>query len=178
GPRDRALAVARARRRDRGRAAVRRLLRPARDAAAGGAGHPGGRRRPRQEPRRRGRPDPALCKGAPGLGLSLAPAAEDQPAEREAETEGAQREGPDRERLANRRQPLPAAERLLLLGRQRLTAPPLAQRAARPEAEIEVVEDLGGFFRHLSQCIACFGVANTAPPHLRPARRKRRGAGR
>ena len=50
----------------------------------------------------------------------------------------------DRDRLAPRREPLPAAERLLLLGRQRLAAPLLAHRAAGAEPEVEVVEDLGG----------------------------------
>ena len=50
----------------------------------------------------------------------------------------------------------PAAERLLLLGRQRLAATLLAQRAARAEPEVEVVEDLGRLVRHASQCIACF----------------------
>ena len=52
--------------------------------------------------------------------------------------------------LARGREALPAAERLLLLVRELLAAPLLAQRAARPEAEVEVVEDLGGFFRPAS----------------------------
>ena len=71
----------------------------------------------------------------------------------------------------------PAAERLLLLGRQRLAATLLAQRAARPQTEVEVVEDLGRLVGHCTQCIACFGVAHAPPPHLRPARRKRGGDG-
>ena len=81
---------------------------------------------------------------------------------------------PDRERLARRREPLPVADRLLLLGRQRLAAALLAQRAAGPQPEVEVVEDLGGFIRHRTQCIACFGVARAAPPPLRSARWKPR----
>src|SRR5438034_1748906 len=89
--------------------------------------------------------------------LRLAPAAEDQPAEREAEAEGADRERPDRDPLAPRGQPLPVPERLLLLARQRLAAPLLAQRAARPQTEIEVVEDLTGLLvGHSGHCIASF----------------------
>ena len=53
--------------------------------------------------------------------------------------------------------PLPAAERLLLLGRERLAAALLAQRAARAEAEIEVVEDFGGLVGHCVEFIGCFG---------------------
>ena len=44
--------------------------------------------------------------------------------------------------LRHGREPLPAAERLLLLGRQLLAAALLAHRAAGAEAEVEVVEDL------------------------------------
>src|SRR3954466_628815 len=89
--------------------------------------------------------------------LRLAPAAEDEAAEGEAEAERADAERADREHLAPRRQTLPAAERLRLLGRQRLAAALLAERAAGAEAEVEVVEDLGGLFcfRHGRQCIAC-----------------------
>ncbi len=75
-----------------------------------------------------------------------------RPPEREAEPEGADGERADRDRLARRREPLPASECLLLLGRQLLAAPLLAQRAAGPEAEVEVVEDFGvlvGHFRNL-----------------------------
>ena len=46
-------------------------------------------------------------------------------------------------RLAPDRQAVPPTERLLLLARQRLPAPLLAQRAARAQPEVEVVEDLG-----------------------------------
>ena len=56
----------------------------------------------------------------------------------------------DRDGLAPRRQSLPASERLLLLGRQRLAAALLAHRAAGAKAEVEVVEDLGGFVGHVS----------------------------
>ena len=66
-----------------------------------------------------------------------------------------------------RRKTLPAAERLLLLGRQRLAAAPLAQRAAGPQAEVQIVEDLGRFLSHMPQCIACFDVADPPPPHVR-----------
>ena len=46
------------------------------------------------------------------------------------------------------RQPLPAPERFLLLGGQRLAATLLAQRAAGPQAEVQVVEDLAGLVGH------------------------------
>src|SRR5215216_367828 len=84
--------------------------------------------------------------GLPFLGL--APAAEDEAAEGEAEAERAEAEGAHRDRLAPRRQPLPAAQRLLLLRGERLPAPLLAQRPPGPEAEVEVVEDLGRLLRH------------------------------
>src|SRR6266508_2211605 len=81
-------------------------------------------------------------------GSGFTPAAEDQAAQREAEAEGADGEAADRDRLAPRREPLPAAERVLLLGRERLSAALLAQRAAGAQAEVEVVEDLGRLVRH------------------------------
>ena len=52
-------------------------------------------------------------------------------------------EGADGDRLAADREPVPAAEHLLLLGRERLAAALLPQRAAGPQPEVEVVEDLG-----------------------------------
>ena len=75
--------------------------------------------------------------------------------------------------LRHARQPLPAAERLLLLGRQRLAAALLAQRAAGTQTEVEVVEDLGGLVRHAAESIGCSAVAARDPPRLRPARRAR-----
>src|SRR5207244_3067880 len=81
--------------------------------------------------------------GAPGP-----PAPEHETADGEAEAERADGEGADRERLPPRRQPLPPSERLLLLGRERLASALLAQSATRPDAEVEVVEDLGGVFGH------------------------------
>src|SRR3954447_3396434 len=62
--------------------------------------------------------------------LRLAPAAEDEAAEREAEPERPEREAADRDRLSGRRQTLPASERLLFLGRQLLAATLLPQRTA------------------------------------------------
>ena len=64
-------------------------------------------------------------------------------AEGEAEPEGAEREGSDRDRLAAEGEPAPATERLLLLGGERLASALLPQRAACPQPEVEVVEDLG-----------------------------------
>ena len=46
------------------------------------------------------------------------------------------------------RETLPAAEHLLLLGRQRLPTPLLPHRAAGSQPEVEVVEDLGGLVGH------------------------------
>ena len=89
--------------------------------------------------------------------LGLAPASEDQPAEREAEAERPEGEAADRERLPDRRKTLPAAERLSLFARQRLAAALLANRAARSKAEVEIVEDLGGLVGHESQSIASPG---------------------
>jgi hypothetical protein len=80
--------------------------------------------------------------------LGAAPAAEDQAADREAEAEGAERERAERDRLAHPCQALPAPERLLFLGRQRLSAPLLAQRAPGSESEVEVVEDLSRLVDH------------------------------
>ena len=86
-----------------------------------------------------------LCSRAPWtISQALRQRPKIEAAEGEAEAEGADRERADCDRLPRHREPVPASERLLLLGRQRLAAPLLAQRAARSEAEIEVVEDLGG----------------------------------
>ena len=49
-----------------------------------------------------------------------------------------------------------AAERLLLLGRERLAAPLLAQRTPRAQPQIEVVENLCGLV-HCTHCIASIG---------------------
>src|SRR2546422_7745224 len=87
-------------------------------------------------------------------GLRFAPAAEDQAAQGEAEPEGADRETANRKGLSPGGQPLPAAERLAFLGGQRLAPALLPDRAARPETEIEVVEDLGRIFGHANQSIA------------------------
>src|SRR6266516_7207509 len=81
-----------------------------------------------------------VCHAASAGPLGLAPAAEDQAADGEAEAERADREGADRDRLARGREPLPAAERLLLLGRQRFSTALLPQRSARPQSEVELVE--------------------------------------
>jgi predicted MPP superfamily phosphohydrolase len=75
-------------------------------------------------------------------GLGLAPAAEDETAKREAETERPDGEGTDRDRLAPDREAVPPAERLGLLHRQLFAATAFAHGAARPQAEIEVIEDL------------------------------------
>src|SRR5919204_3677066 len=82
----------------------------------------------------------SFCSGP----LGLPPAAEDQPPEGEAEAERPEREAADRERLAPRREALPATEGLSLLRRERLSAPLLAHRSTRTEAQVEIVEDLGG----------------------------------
>src|SRR5581483_3802803 len=88
----------------------------------------------------------------------FAPAAEHEPAEREAEPEGAEGEAADRHTLAPRRQALPAPEGVAFLCRQRLAAALLPQGAAGTQAEVEVVEDLRRLLvGHLTHCIACFG---------------------
>jgi len=67
------------------------------------------------------------CEGSPDTaGLSFAPAAEYEAAQRESEAEGPDGEAADRERLPPRGQTLPAAERVLLLGGKRLAAALLA----------------------------------------------------
>ena len=84
--------------------------------------------------------------------LRLAPAAEHEAAEGEAEAEGADGEAADRDALAPGREPLPPAERLLLLGSERLAAAPLPQRAAGADAEVEIVEDFAALVRHRTHC--------------------------
>src|SRR5690242_12202966 len=84
--------------------------------------------------------------------LSLTPFAEHEPTQGESEPEGPNAEGADRRRLAPVRKALPAAEGFLLLIRQRLAAALFAHRAARAQAEVEIVEDLGGFVGHVIQC--------------------------
>ena len=75
--------------------------------------------------------------------FALAAAAEDDAAEREAEPEGADGERADRDRLAPLRKALPASKGRLLLRRQRLSAPALADRASCTQTEVEIVEELG-----------------------------------
>jgi hypothetical protein len=95
------------------------------------------------------------CPARDPFGLGFSPAAEDEAAEREAEAERAGGERADGEDLAPEREPLPAAEHLLLLGREGLAAPLLAQRPARSQSEVEVVEDLGRLLlTHASASVA------------------------
>src|SRR4051812_9181049 len=80
--------------------------------------------------------------------LGLAPATEDQAAEGEAEPEGAESEAADGERFPPGGQALPAAEGLPLFLGQGLAAPLLAHCTTCAEAQVEIVEDLGGLVRH------------------------------
>jgi hypothetical protein len=89
-----------------------------------------------------------LLPGAGRRELGPTPLAEDQAAEGEPEAERSEREGAERGDLARAPEALPASNCLFLLARQRLAAPLLAERAARSQAEIEVVEDLGGLIDH------------------------------
>src|SRR3954452_8540615 len=83
----------------------------------------------------------------------LPPTAAHKTTQSEAETEGSDREAADRNALAPGREPLPAAERLLLLGGQRLAATPLPQRPAGPYTEVEIVEDLAAVLvGHRAHC--------------------------
>jgi len=82
------------------------------------------------------------------LSARLAPAAEDEAADREAEPEGAERKRADGDELPPEREAPPMANGLLLLRRERLAAPLLAHRAPRAEAEVDVVEELGRLVRH------------------------------
>src|SRR5215212_6394894 len=81
----------------------------------------------------------------------LAPTPEHESTQREPQPERPDREGPDRECLSQRGETAPASERVRLLRSQRLAAPLLAQRAARSQAEVEVVEDLGGLVGHVHE---------------------------
>ena len=117
----------------------------------------GERRRPAAGEAEDGKTGNTEHMGAPadhGLEINassgLAPAPEDEPAEGHAEPERSNCESTDRNCFSPRRQPLPASERLLLLGRQRLAATPLAHGAAGAQAEVQIVEDFGGFVRHVS----------------------------
>jgi hypothetical protein len=83
------------------------------------------------------------CRGASDSSSGFAPAAEDEAADREAETERPESERADRDGLPPQREPLPATDRFLFLGAQGLAAPLLPYCAAGPETEIDVVEDLG-----------------------------------
>src|SRR5581483_12297758 len=71
--------------------------------------------------------------------LGLPPAAEHESAEGEAEPERADREAAERHGLSPRRQPLPPAERLLLLEGQTLAATPLPKRPACADTEVEII---------------------------------------
>ena len=67
-------------------------------------------------------------------------------------------------------------ERLALLVGQRLAPALLAQCAAGPKAEIEIVEDLDRLLvGHLTHCIACFAGVRTHPACQRPPRRRTGG---
>src|SRR5215510_14744291 len=79
---------------------------------------------------------------------SCAPAAEDEAADGEPEPERAEREGADRDELPPQRQALPAPDRLLFLGGQRLAASLLTRRPACTQAEIDVVEQFRRLVRH------------------------------
>ena len=68
--------------------------------------------------------------------------------------------------LAPKREAAPAADRLLFLGRERLPAPLLANGAARPQAEIDVVEELRRLVRHGSSLAACMTPLQPRPRAL------------
>ena len=80
----------------------------------------------------------------------LASPAEDDATEREAEPEGADGEGADRDHLPPLGQPLPAREGRFFLGRERLAAPALPDRAAGAQTEVEIVEELGRLVHAMS----------------------------
>src|SRR3954469_15216681 len=109
--------------------------------------------------------------------LTRAPAAEHEAAEREPEPERADGEAADRDRLAPGRQALPAAERLVLLGRQLFAAALLAQSAAGAKPEVQVVEDLGRVVSHrVHESIASFGRGGMPPPCIRSPHGYTRGS--
>src|SRR5438093_8066677 len=130
-----------------------------------------------------------LSPASPGLSLrpsdlgldggrsGFAPATKNQAAQREAQPEGADGEAADCEGLAPGREPLPATERLALFRRQRFASALLPDRAARPETEVEVVENLGRLFGHAGHNIASIGCAYTCFTPVRPPLRSRERRG-
>src|SRR5919197_6526366 len=113
-----------------------------------------------------------------GDALGLAPAAEDEAAERETEPERPDGEAADRKRFPPFGKALPAPERLPLLRGQRLAAALLTDRAAGAQSKVEIVEDLSGLVGHGFQSIACPGGATDArSAPLRPPLRCRRRRG-
>src|SRR4051794_21947492 len=85
-------------------------------------------------------------------GLSLTPFSEHESTQGEPEPERPDTESAHRGGLAPRGKPLPPAEGLLLVVRQGLAATLFAHGAAGAQAEVEIVEDLGRFVRHVTQC--------------------------
>src|SRR5262245_28859668 len=85
----------------------------------------------------------AGLRGPPLVRSGFAPAAEHEAAEGEAEPERADRERTDSDGLSPHRHLPPAPDRLALLLGQLLSTALLPQCAARLQAEVEVVEDLG-----------------------------------
>ncbi len=131
------------------------------------------RARPARVPREAQYPKPSESE-AFARRSDFAPAAENEAAEGEAEPESPDCETAHGERLAPGGEPLPAPQGLTLVLRERFAATLFADRAARSQTEIEVVENLGGFFRHAIESIACPGRAYTRSPPLRPAFRRGR----
>ena len=85
---------------------------------------------------------PFQCEALLGGGSDFAPAAKDEATQGEAKTKGADGEAADREGLAPGRESLPAAERFALFRRESLASALFPDRAAGPETEVQVVEDL------------------------------------
>jgi len=83
-----------------------------------------------------------------GLAACGAPAAENEAADSEPEPERAERERPDRDKPAPERQAVPAADRLLLVGREGLTATLFPRCPSGTKAEVDVVEELWRLVRH------------------------------
>src|SRR5262245_35163458 len=100
------------------------------------------------------------ASSAPPSAARRAPAAEDEAADGEAETERTERKRTDGDELPPQREPLPAADRLLFLRREWLTAPLLAGCAPRTQAQVDVVEQLRRLVRH---------GASVPPPSAVPA---------
>ena len=84
------------------------------------------------------------------LWAGFTPAPEDEAADGEAESERPERERSHGDELPPEGEPLPVSERLLFLSGERLTPTPLADRAACAKTEIDVIEELGRFVRHVS----------------------------